>query len=354
MNIETKKYVVSVRTIKELMDTAKANHESNRTDLYVFENDLGELSKEQERIQRNNRWNTEQNFDFYLNEDELKAIVEHKAYEELANGCREKLYEKIIDDVWNTKLKAVVTLRDDKDENVRIGGDTEIEGVDNPDKREILWGNKDDKVTVVYSEDMEEFERRISKAKRQVSFPKEGEEKDYVLLERLTVGVYTWQFRSYDEKVPKAVAKFIKEKLTYCIKEGKVIIPEEYLAKGKDGIEEWRELKRSGNKNNSVEKRILRQVVADKKAYMYSCMYKSMNTIVGTSYDWRIPTLEVEGRFNKGKTSKLITKLFGKSAKLKLVDIKDEDIEDKVREYWKKILMDAYNAVDKCDYKTNN
>ena len=143
----------------------------------------------------------------------------------------------------------------------------------------------------------------------------------------------------------------MRNELTYCIKSDKVIVPEEYLAKGKEGIDEWRQIKQSGNKNNSIEKKMLKQVVADKKKFAYQTMWQILDKIAGTKHDWSVPSLEVDGRYNKTRTGKLVTQILNTRYKQGLIDMSEEDIINKFKDYWKEILMEAYNNIDKMEIK---
>ena len=149
--------------------------------------------------------------------------------------------------------------------------------------------------------------------------------------------------------IPKIVKRVVNKNLTYCLKNGKNIVPDEYLDKGKSGIEEWRTLKSSQNKNNSMEKRIIKEALREKKNYMIACIETAMRNIVDVNTSWEVPALSIDGRWNAGKVKKLSTQLFKDKSNQQIIEMSEEDVLAIVKEYWKKLLNDAYKEVSKIE-----
>ena len=127
-----------------------------------------------------------------------------------------------------------------------------------------------------------------------------------------------------ENKIKNQIKKFIRNNLSYCIKKGEVIVPEEYLNRGKEGIDEWRQLKASNNKSNSMEKKLLKQIYADKKFYQYNTMSQIVDRIA-SSQSWSIPHIEVDGRFNKQRTFKLINQILGDKSRQEIMNMEEID-----------------------------
>ena len=143
------------------------------------------------------------------------------------------------------------------------------------------------------------------------------------------------------------------------MKKDALIVPEEYMNKGKTGVEEWRNIKASNNKNNSIEKKLLKQALRDKKKYTIDCMggvmlrtvFPDNGTIVR---DWSLPFMEIDGRFNYSRTRKLVNTILKDKSDQDLIKMSEKEIQELFKDFWKNKLMELYNSVDKYDYDKEN
>lgn len=335
MNRKERACVIMDTTLEELQDITK-NVTNYRTQLYEKKIDRSDLSPEQMRMQGMNKWYAEQNCSIKFFKEELENMVESNLYDEVLSGCKEKLEDKIYNRIMKHSVKILGTIRDIGSGNKSVSAEISV---------------NDEAVDQRYDcyDKLEDFEKELKTVKRGLSY---GSENSHIVwLEKYTIEIYTSSFRDIGENIKKLIKKTIRNKLTYCIKSGKVIVPEEYLEKGKAGIEEWRQIKSSSNKNNSMEKRILKATYREKRLFASDNMYNIFREITSGNYSWKIPSLEIEGRYNQQKMSALITEVFKDKSKQEFMEMSEEDMMNKMKEYWKKILMDAYNAVDATEIK---
>lgn len=94
-----------------------------------------------------------------------------------------------------------------------------------------------------------------------------------------------------------------------------------------------------------MEKKLLKQIYADKKFYQYNTMSQIVDRIA-SSQSWSIPHIEVDGRFNKQRTFKLINQILGDKSKQEIMDMEEEEIVKAFKEYWKEILKKKYEEID--------
>ena len=199
-----------------------------------------------------------------------------------------------------------------------------------------------------YSDDIEEFKEMAKHSTKSSSF---SDDKERVYLEKVTVEIYQHSFENFKKEVKKEINKFVRNRLTYCLKNGKVIIPDEYLNKGEKGIEEWRDIKSSKNKSNSIENKLIKEAVNAKKQYAYDAMCRAMDKLMSAENgcSWTLPRLIIDGRWNKQRTQKLVTQILDTKNKQKLIEMSEQEIVNRAKVYWKQKLMDAYNEVDKLE-----
>lgn len=335
MEQKAKGYIVCEKTLKELQDIAtKESYRYNQTTLYECDVDRGEMSEEQRKIQIDNRWNAETCGSLYISEDTYYNAIKDMAYKLILGGEKENIADKVKDAILNTKVKSVVSII-----------------------RESKWGDSvsicfefgdEEKNNLEYTRDLDEMKKELETVAYHNSFMKE---EDKVLLERLKVEVQAYRFDDITTRIGKLVNKFMRENLTYCIKNNMVIIPQEYLDKGIGGIEEWREIKRSSNKNNSIEKRLIKEVLQNKRAFAYDAMHQILFKITRSGCDWSLPVITVDGQWNKTKINKLVTKLADTKNKQKFMETSEEEIFNTFKEYWKEKLMEIYDEIDKAEIK---
>lgn len=328
-----KGYVIFEDTIANLETRLQGLNRYDKTILYEYVVDREDLSAEQKDIQASNRWHTERNTSIRIFDNELYDIVKEEMYAKLFGGMKEDITKNLQKEIMDTKVTVVAYMED-------YGATQQYRRVCSS----IYIGDKYKEEYVELSNDIKEFEEALKEVKYEAGWTsKDGE---YVYIERFVIDVYPYAFNDATERVGKMVKKFIRNELTYCLKNDKLIVPKEYIDKGQDGIKEWREIKASGNKNNSIEKRMLREIVANKKAFLFRSMYKVMHTAC-INPTWSIPCIEIDGRYNKQRTSKLINQVINNKSQQYYIDLSEKDALDKFKEYWKKQLMDAYKEIDK-------
>lgn len=324
MEEKHKAFVLYKTTLKGLYDLKEKSGGVWEFEVYAKKIDTGELSKEQEQKQMRESWLREINCSVRIYNDNLYTQAERIGYKLLSNGCKEKLEEKILDEVLNTELRAVFYYR----------------GNNNSSGASWEFGEEDADKNFEYIEDEKEFDKTIKGYTR-----KSYRDNEDIYLENIRYTAYTGHFDDLEEKIKKQIKKFIRNNLSYCIKKGKIIVPEEYLNRGKEGIDEWRQLKASNNKSNSMEKKLLKQIYADKKFYQYNTMSQIVDRIA-SSQSWSIPHIEVDGRFNKQRTFKLINQILGDKSKQEIMNMEEEEIVKAFKEYWKEILKKKYEEID--------
>lgn len=332
MGEKPKAYVLCTKTLKELESIA-ANSQEYRIDLYSLEIDRSDLSEEQKKIQEKNKWYTKEDVDFRMWGAKLDELVSKKIKSLVLNKYDGNILEDTIDQVLDTEIRFVGKVSKEKN-RIRVTIDFEV------------GDNRND--SFEYSDNLEEFKEMAKQSVRNVSYS--GDE-ELVYLERISAGTYNRAFENFRKEVKKEINKFVRNNLTYCLKNGKLIIPDEYLDRGEKGIEEWRNIKSSKNKSNSIENKLIKEAVNEKKQYAYDAVYRVMDKIISanSSYDWTLPRLVIDGKWNKQRTQKLATKILDTKDKQKLIEMSEQEITDRAKEYWKQQLMDAYNEVDKIE-----
>ena len=321
-------YILKRTSFKDLQNECQnaQNAGSYAITLYDCKIDRSDLSEEQKQIQNDNAWRRTCSAQLYISQDDIQKEISKKAYQLIGNIGTDKVYDRLVEEMANTEVIISASIAKRNDGSCQVVTYTELA--------------EDEGYT--YSNDLDEFETKLKDVKNT----------DYhnyeIYLEELEFTAYTDRYNNICDKVSGMVKRFIKENLAYCTKNGVLIVPEEYTQSGKDGIDEWIKLKRASNKNNSIEKKILRQTVADKKKFIQDTLDSITFKIIASGVnDWSLPKLEVDGRFNKQKMSKLANKIFKDTGKQQMIEMSKEEIVDKIKEYWKGELMSAHNAVDK-------
>lgn len=333
MEEKPKAYVLCTKTFREIEEIAK-NSVDYRAELYSYEIDRSDLSEEQRARQERYHWYTHASNDFRLWDMKLEDMVKDKITNSVLNKYKNSIQTKTLNDILDTEVRFLAKVELKDKDRINVVPYEEI-----GDVRESGYE---------YSDDIKEFEELAKKVTKTASYSGDGE---IVYLEKVSADIYVHSFNDLTKTITKAINKYIRNNLTYCLKNGKLIIPDEYIDKGEAGIEEWRQIKSANNKNNSIEKKMLKDIVRNKKVFAHDCMYKVMNATTSTalSTDWTIPRLEIDGRWNKQRTSKLVTKVLGTKDRQKIIEMTEEEIIKKTKEYWKQKLMEAYNNIDKME-----
>ena len=332
MEEKPKAYVLCTKTLKEIEKIA-ANSQEYRIELYSLDIDRSDLSLEQKKIQNKNHWYTHEDVDFRMWGVKLEELVSKKIMDLVLNKYDGNILEDIMNHILDTEIRFVGKVSEEK-KRIRVTIDFEV-----GDNRNDMFE---------YSDDIEEFKEMAKKSTRSTSYSNDDE---VVYLEKISAKIYQRAFEDFRKEVKKVINKFVRNRLTYCLKNGKLIVPDEYLDKGEKGIEEWRDIKSSKNKSNSIENKLIKEAVNTKKQYAYDTMCRAMDKLVSAdnSSDWAMPRLMVDGKWNKQRTQKLVTKVLDTKDKQKLIEMSEQEIVDKAKEYWKQKLMDAYNEVDKLE-----
>lgn len=339
-----KQYVLLEKSLYDLEKLVEEHQGEYNFDVYEYKVKRDEeFSEEQKVIQAGKKWNANITNDIRVYDNRLYDLVKEVGYKEILNGEKENIIFKIQDKVMNSNVRGIIYVEDNfnKDLNKTI-------------KRawvEIEYGDREEGTE--YLEDEEEMNKDLQQVRHDSwNYTKRDANgnpaKEWVMLEDVKLNVYTYNYRGTFENVGKLVKKFIRNELTYCIKQGNVVIPQEYLDKGKEGIEEWRETKASKNKNNNMEKRMLRQMLRDKKhsilMQMRTLMWRFPNG--QDTRDWSIPHLTIYGNGNKTMAQKLVNQVLGKMTDQEILNMTDEEISKKFKEYWKGILNKTIEQID--------
>lgn len=339
-----KKYVLLEKSLYDLEKLVEEHKNDYNFDVYEYKVERDEeLSEEQKAIQNGNRWQTNITNDIRVNENVLYDLVREVGYKEILNGEKENIILKIQDKVMNSNVRGILHV----DTNFNVTSNENI-------KRawvEIEYGDR--KEDTEYIDNEEEMNKDLQQVRNDTwNYARRDANgnpaKEWVMLEDVKLNVYTYNYRGTFENVGKLVKKFVRNELTYCIKQGNVIVPQEYLDKGKEGIEEWRTSKASKNKNNNMEKRMLRQMLREKK----NDILLQMRNILWRfptgqdTRDWSVPHLNIYGNGNKAMAQKLVNQVLGKMTDQEILNMTSEDIDKAYKEYWKGVLNKAIEQLD--------
>lgn len=168
------------------------------------------------------------------------------------------------------------------------------------------------------------------------------------------ISYYTAKNRYYGENVIKyLVNKILKEKYTYCVKMGKNIVPDDYIKLGKEGIERWRQEKSSGNKQNSIEKQMLKKIKLQKRQNAFMTFNDAMAAMLNEkgSRNWDLVFLSVDGRWSTNRRMKTINKYILNVSDNELVTMSDEEIEKRCKSYWVAELTQAIERIKNLEIK---
>ena len=330
-----KVYLLGEETVREVANKCK---ESTRwmESVFTYEFDRSYLSNEQKLKQKEYSWNTSETANAYLENKYIDKIINKLLTNAILNGCKENINEVVHNAFLDSKLQYKLYLYDRENNHIAASAQIYINDAS------LRYVNEEEEEEEV-STDLNELEKILSERTIKTTYHDDG---NNVYLEKVDFDVRANDFTNVNKLINNSIKRCIRENFTYCIKKGEIIIPEEYLAKGKEGIEEWRGLKSSANKNNSMEKKMLKEVYADKKKATFRALNDVMDAIINPNTGWDIPKLHVDGRWNSQKRSKLSNKIIDTSNKQKFLEMTDEEILNSVKAYWKQELQDALTRVD--------
>lgn len=329
-------YVVVTKTIKELKDMPDVDYQG--VNIYNYDNDISKLTTEEKLKQAQYTWNVKRIGRVRLYDENIKDIISGVIENVALSKYRGDFYEKALEEVYNTDVYVCVDLNYKQRDDGEIEGDIYADSIYTKYTLEDKYSHE--KAVLTYDK-VNELEDKLNKLKIGVGY---GDSRTEVKLQEIKIN-----FDSYSQSnlkdIPKKLARIIKTNLTYCLKDGKNIVPDEYLDKGKVGIEEWQSTKRSANKNNSMEKRLVRDCIRQKKQLLDKYLNGAMLQI-SMNQDWTIPALAVNGRFNQGCMRKLVTQLLKGKSEQQLFEIEDEAMLEMAKNYWKKKLQEAIKRID--------
>lgn len=158
-----------------------------------------------------------------------------------------------------------------------------------------------------------------------------------------------------DKMLDSIIKKTVSTTLRYCVRSKKNIMPQEYRDKGDSGIAEWQRVCESKNKNNSMEKKMLREIVNGK----YSLAFDILDTIYRDMQDsqlnhptdtgmlgYTVPRITIDGRWNISRRNKAVRAIiFHDKTPADIVEMTDEDILNKCKQHWLNELKYIQEAV---------
>ena len=331
---ETRVYLLGEETVREVANKCKESTRWMET-VFTYEFDRSYLSNEQKLKQKEYSWNTKESANAYLDNKYFDKIVNKLLTNAILNGNKKNIEEVVRNGFLDSKLKYKLYVYGRGDNRVAVDaqiyiGDTSLRYINDEEKHTV-------------STDLNELEELLSENSINASY---REEDGQVYLETAEFDARANDFRNINKLIDNSIKRCVRNNFTYCIKKGEIIIPEEYIAKGEEGIKEWRDLKSSSNKNNSMEKKMLKEVYAKKKETTFRALNGVMDAILNPDVGWDMPRLNVEGRWNSQKRSKLSNKIISTRNKQKFLEMTDEEILNSVKAYWKQELQDALTRVD--------
>lgn len=334
------KYVAYETTLAELIELAnkhrtnQSTHTDTRMELYSYKakHTKHPLTEDDINAQYDHKWQSQTEIELYVYGGVLEEHIRGLMYQIVKEKCTGDVPKELHNRVMNSNIREVVVLNNRPNGSISINRDTELGGERNEYK-------------YTYEYDTHKMEEQLDDAKVESGWSR-SETDQYVYLDTFTVNAYDYRVERWATDIPKIEKKVLSKELTYCMKNGKLIIPGFYAEKGEDGIKEWQELKRSTNKNNSMEKRTVKQLLRDKKMFASDCAYKTMRAVTSINNDWTIPQIEIDGRWNKTKVTKFVSTILKDKTEQQILSMTDEYILDKVKKHWKNVLMEAYRAVD--------
>lgn len=325
------KYIVYENTLEEISKLAEDPNSAyySSVTLYKYKIDRSNLSEEQKAIQQNNHWYTESRHNVRFTEESLYNLIDKLAFEKVLGGSTGDIVDELYNEIMDTKVRSTVEVKEYEED-----GETQYRTIVEEEIATKEDGN--------YTKDLTELEKVLEKTTN-----KAYSKKEKYYLEEYEVYAYHYEVQKLPETIKKLIKRFVKNNLAYCLLKNRVIVPQEYLDKGRDGITEWKELKASKNKNNSMEKKMLQEIYKKQKTFAYNAIEQIMWGAVKDGMNWSVPCLEIEGRFNRTKSSKLANQLLADKSKQEIMQMSNEDFVKIFKDYWRNKLQDAIKAIDK-------
>lgn len=166
------------------------------------------------------------------------------------------------------------------------------------------------------------------------------------------IEIYTrgyWQSEGILGKLPKMIKKQLNTWYKYCLKKDKIIVPDEYLEK-ENGIQEYQNIKRSNNKNNSMEKTMMREMVRNKKDDFVCAIESVTHQLFNSYYTDRYSLIHftMEGNYNQGIKKSTVNKIFDMKhmSDEKLLNYSTEEMKEKIVEFFKEDLQELMDKLE--------
>lgn len=341
MEEDKKNYILVEKTVKELEEIV--NEHSNDYNFKIYEHQVKrdeEYSEEQKAIQYSNKWQANISSDIRMYDEKIYELVRDVAHKVILGGEKEDILNKIKDKVMSSKVRSVLYVQEPRADETFKRAYIETEYGDRKEGEE-------------YYEDEEQVNEELKNTGNtswnySVRTADGNPTKDIVMIDEAYVSMYIYNYNGTEDNVVRLIKKFIRNELTYCIKQGNVIVPQEYLDKGIEGIEEWRNIKSSNNKNNNMEKRMLREMLRDKKQAILMQMRNLLWRFPTgqDARDWSIPYITIYGNGNRAMAQKLANQVLGKKTDQEILNLTEEDVDKAYKEYWKGVLNKAIEQID--------
>lgn len=148
-----------------------------------------------------------------------------------------------------------------------------------------------------------------------------------------------------DAFIDKRIKKTLREVYPYCIKKDTNIIPGEYLSKGEEGIRQWVKHKQDTSPNNSMEKRMLRDLTKAKKDELCKYLVCTTFKMHDMPTNWSLPQLTVDGRHNSAKMRTLANSLIKDKTDAELLNMDSDALYQLAKDCWVEKLTRAIENI---------
>ena len=326
------RYVVYEAPLKDIWLRAKTALLEQRAEVPLYEHkiDRSNLPRKQKEIQLRSHWNTIAGRTIAFTDETIYLLITKTAFEIIKGGAAGELKKDIYEAVMNANVivTAEICQRNDGTSSVYDGATFEA-----------LIAEQFEK-----SYDLAEFEKQLEQVKR-VDNSLGSNGTGYVYLEHYFISAYPYMFSKIDNRIKKLINKFAKTELTYCLRKDTLIVPQEYIDRGEAGIKEWQAEKRSSNKNNSLERKMISQAFAEKRRLAYGCIYETARQI-SYSFNWKLPSMYVDGINNNQRMNRLVSQIYETKHKQQFLQMTDDEMLKRAKDYWKGQLETADKAID--------
>lgn len=329
----------TIREIKEEYDKEQRDRYATMN-LFEYKTDLSWLTEEQKDRQNKAYPSRKEASAFIqLSEGFLYGTIREIAYQKIQEKFDGDFEKEILDKVLDEKVTCDLYVTYKNNKIKRLSMDTNTNFRYHPVS--VSTGDSPEYYENTSIEDI----KRIIKDMPKLSTNYSSMEYDELYIERLYVEVHNWSIDDIRNKIKKQIQKFVRKELTYCLKNGKIIIPDEYAERGEQGVIDWREYKKSKNKNNSMEKRIIKETYQAKKKRAEKIMFAVLYGGTLTKVDWSLPFLTIDGSRNKARVNKLINMILNCKDKQNILNMSDEEMTKRIKEYWIGELERAMNYI---------